>query len=398
MHRTKTPPHDSHTHADTRVESELVVWCNIGRTTPPNHPISFPTAPSMNNTSVFDFASFDSTSMMLLAAMTSVLFLAVHLFRPRTKVVPSTPWPSDVARPVSVNFHFTRTCNYACDFCFHTAKTSHREEIESMKAALTLLRDAGMKKVNFSGGEPFLYPKLLGELCEFCAVTLGVAVTIVSNGSKITEEWLMLYKRHVDYIAISCDTMSEDTSVELGRHDGSGKYDHVSKVRKAAALVKAAGVGLRINTTVTALNRDEDMREFIRGLAPKRWKVFQMLLVEGENFGLSRANNRDATRLVITAAQFAEYVERHREIECMVPENNATMQNSYVILDEYLRLLDTSSGAKKPSESILDVGVEKALRQSNGFDTVAFKNRKGIYDWQRVGEPAGSMCSKELDW
>ena len=26
--------------------------------------------------------------------------------------------------PLSVNYHFTRQCNYSCGFCFHTAKTS----------------------------------------------------------------------------------------------------------------------------------------------------------------------------------------------------------------------------------------------------------------------------------
>ena len=27
--------------------------------------------------------------------------------------------------PESVNYHFTRQCNYSCGFCFHTAKTSY---------------------------------------------------------------------------------------------------------------------------------------------------------------------------------------------------------------------------------------------------------------------------------
>lgn len=35
--------------------------------------------------------------------------------------------------PVSVNFHFTRKCNYECGFCFHTAKTSHITPLEDAK-------------------------------------------------------------------------------------------------------------------------------------------------------------------------------------------------------------------------------------------------------------------------
>ena len=32
------------------------------------------------------------------------------------------------------------------------------------KCGLKLLADAGMRKINFAGGEPFLYPAYMGEL------------------------------------------------------------------------------------------------------------------------------------------------------------------------------------------------------------------------------------------
>lgn len=43
--------------------------------------------------------------------------------------------PSKIV-PVSVNFHFTRKCNYECGFCFHTEKTSHVEPFENMQRGL----------------------------------------------------------------------------------------------------------------------------------------------------------------------------------------------------------------------------------------------------------------------
>jgi len=46
--------------------------------------------------------------------------------------------------PLSVNYHFTRKCNYQCGFCFHTAKTSFVLPIEDAKKGLALLKDAGM--------------------------------------------------------------------------------------------------------------------------------------------------------------------------------------------------------------------------------------------------------------
>ena len=53
-----------------------------------------------------------------------------------------------------------------------------------------------MKKVNFSGGEPFLPQKgrYLGEMVKYCKATLQLpSVTIVSNGSLIKENWFQQY-------------------------------------------------------------------------------------------------------------------------------------------------------------------------------------------------------------
>jgi radical S-adenosyl methionine domain-containing protein 2 len=104
--------------------------------------------------------------------------------------------PSPKKVPISVNYHFSRKCNYECGFCFHTAKTSHVLTLEQAKEGLTKLKEAGMKKINFAGGEPFLYPKFLGELVVFCKQTLQLeSVSIISNGSLIKEVWMEKYAK-----------------------------------------------------------------------------------------------------------------------------------------------------------------------------------------------------------
>lgn len=45
--------------------------------------------------------------------------------------------------PTSVNYHFTRQCNYKCGFCFHTAKTSYVLPLEEAKRGLLMLKEAG---------------------------------------------------------------------------------------------------------------------------------------------------------------------------------------------------------------------------------------------------------------
>lgn len=53
-----------------------------------------------------------------------------------------------------------------------------------------------MEKINFSGGEPFLYKrgKFLGELVQYCKEDLCLpSVSVVSNGSLVTEKWFDTY-------------------------------------------------------------------------------------------------------------------------------------------------------------------------------------------------------------
>lgn len=120
--------------------------------------------------------------------------------------------------PVSVNYHFTRECNYSCGFCFHTAKTSYVAPIEDIKVALRKLMEKGMRKINLSGGEPFLHPELLGQICKFSKEELNLeSVSIVTNGSKVRENFFRKYGTYVDIIAVSVDSFDEETNVKIGR-------------------------------------------------------------------------------------------------------------------------------------------------------------------------------------
>ena len=133
--------------------------------------------------------------------------------------------------PLSVNYHFTRKCNYECGFCFHTDTNSYIAPLEDGNAALKLLAQAGMKKINFAGGEPFLYPGHLGKMVDFCKEVLKLqSVSIVSNGSKITESWIKAHSKNVDILAISCDSFNEETNIAIGR----GKGTHIQQLYRIA--------------------------------------------------------------------------------------------------------------------------------------------------------------------
>lgn len=239
------------------------------------------------------------------------------------------------------------------------------------------LRDAGMKKLNFSGGEPFLQPKELGELCRFCKVDLGLeSVSIVSNGSKIQESWLKKFGEYVDILAISCDSFVEDTNKLIGR----GKGMHLAKLQQVRNWCTKFDIPFKLNSVINVHNVDEDMNAAVKQLQPVRWKVFQCLILDGENAGAGAL--RDAQELVITDEQFKTFEQRHQALDCFVPESNEKMKDSYLILDEELRFLNCTGGRKTPGPTLREVSVQEAL-QAAGFDSGMFVKRGGIYNWSR---------------
>lgn len=217
----------------------------------------------------------------------------------------------------------------------HTAKTSHVLSAKDAKRGLALLKQAGMKKLNFAGGEPFLVPKLLGDLAKYCKDVLSLeSVSVVTNGSKVTAEWLSEYGKYLDIMAVSCDSFNEETNVKIGR----GKGRHLDQVRGLSRMCKEHGIKLKINTVVNRHNFREDMNQPIREIAPFRWKVFQVLMVEGENH--SEHTLRDVRSFLITDDEFRVFCDAHRHHECFVPEANDVMRSSYLLLDEYMRFLN----------------------------------------------------------
>lgn len=298
--------------------------------------------------------------------------------------------------PLSVNFHFTRKCNYECQFCFHTAKTSHITPLDEAKQGLKLMAEVGMQKINFSGGEPFLYARYLGELVKFCKQNLRLeSVSIVSNGSKITKKWMEKYADYLDILAISVDSFDESTNIKIGR----GRGHHLEKLTKISEWCEEYGLKFKLNSVVCVHNWQEDMNHAITCLAPFRWKVFQCLLVDSENAGDQAV--RQAKDLLITDQQFQDFVARHQSLKCLVPESNLLMKSSYIILDEYMRFLNKGDKYAE-SESILTVGVERALRQVD-FEEETFNKRGGVYDWTKTShlmreqtEGEGGGCGQSL--
>ena len=95
----------------------------------------------------------------------------------------------------SVNYHLWTPCNMKCEFCFATFQDIHPDILpkghlgrEDCISLVESLAQAGFQKINFAGGEPTLCPWLADLLRR--ARNLGLTTSIVTNGSRITAEWV----------------------------------------------------------------------------------------------------------------------------------------------------------------------------------------------------------------
>jgi len=271
-------------------------------------------------------------------------------------------------RPISVNWHFWPWCNMKCKFCFATFNDV--KKVLPKDTALTvpgMLKDVGTEKITFVGGEPMLCPYLGELLIE--AKKQGLATKIVSNGTGFSRNFLNKYHEFIDIVSLSIDSSCNLKEEKLGRGWGS----HVNKIIEISIRLKEFNIPLQINTTVTSLTWKENMIALIEKLKPFRWKIFQVLPINGQNDGM-------VDDLLITQKEFDFFKNTHKEIPYAIFEDNTTMTGSYIMLDPIGRFYDNTTGKHIYSESIFKTGVINAFKQIS-WDKKKFLHRGGIYNW-----------------
>lgn len=271
----------------------------------------------------------------------------------------------------SVNFHLYKPCNDRCTFCFATFRDVEGQvSFQEVCRIIDALRAAGVRKINFVGGEPTLYREI-GPTIQH-AKSLGLTTSIVTNGARLGR----LLERHaaaLDWVGLSADSGIEAVQRGLGR----GRGNHVERTVAHAHALRGLKIRVKLNSVVTAATWLEDMSDLVRRIGPERWKVFQVLPMKGQNTG-------SVERLLVSPTQFAAFVERHRylAVEGFAPvvEDNTAMMGSYAMVDPVGRFFGNATGEHVYSAPILEVGVAAALAQV-GFSPSKFAERGGRYPW-----------------
>jgi radical S-adenosyl methionine domain-containing protein 2 len=283
--------------------------------------------------------------------------------------------------PRSVNLHFWRPCNMSCGFCFATYEDTRdlvprgHLDCDALLRLIDALASHGAEKLTLVGGEPTLCPWLDKLLAR--AKDAGLVTMIVSNGSRLLEPGYMERNlRDLDWLTLSVDSLDHVRNDTAGR-TLQGRTLLGPELLEIGAQARTLGMRLKLNTVVHRLNHDEDLTAFVRELQPRRWKLFQVLPVDGQN-------HERFAEFAIDRTTFDAFVERHRDLTAdgidVVAERNEDMRGSYAMIDPAGRFYDSATGRHRYSDPILEVGVELAWSQIL-FDSQRFRARGGDYDF-----------------
>ena len=270
-----------------------------------------------------------------------------------------------------INWHITEACNFSCRYCYAKWDGREKELIHDWGRTQKLLDEIASFfapgnpsnpleqalswsaiRLNLAGGEPLLYPNAVLRVLSH-ARSLGMNTSIITNGSRVSDDLMVQIAPLVSMIGISIDSCRTDTNLGIGRVDGRGSL--LNNQELAGLLAKARTLNpllsLKLNTVVNALNVDEYMGTTLDAFRPDRWKVFRMLPVITGNFAVS-------------SEAFEAFVARHAQYKgCMCVEDNDVMSESYLMVDPLGRFFQNKRGQQgyEYSESVDVVGARQAF-------------------------------------
>lgn len=303
----------------------------------------------------------------------------VHLQSGEGVVCPHVP-------ELVVNWHITEACNYKCRYCYAKWNDAGRELLHDWRRTRNLLDElqaffhpqnaanplrqhlswSGIR-LNLAGGEPLLYQDASLRVLEY-ARSKGMATSIITNGSRLTDDLLERLAPLVSMLGLSLDSTNPARNLAIGRVDSRGLLLDVDSLaaKLARARLRNPTLRLKINTVINALNHQEDMAPIIQALAPHRWKVLRMLpVVTGE--------------LAVSAEAFLAFVARHHALsELMCVEDNGDMSESYIMIDPLGRFFQNTNGRQgyHYSSPIDVIGAERAVGEWRlGVDAYASRYR-----------------------
>jgi len=280
-------------------------------------------------------------------------------------------------KKIVINYHITEKCNYICKHCFaeygldSRFKAEIHHDLEQVEKMLSLVyqyfTSLGYQsvRINFAGGEPLIVKKI-SDIIKL-AFNIGFEVSLISNGSALTEHFIKVTAPYLSVLGLSIDSFHSDTNLDIGRVTKSGSVNNFYKLAQKINLFRMLNpaISIKINTVVSDINYTESMSDNINQIAPNKWKIFEVI-----------PNKKEIG--AITRDQFEYFISHHKNMvkTSIFVEYKSDLINSYIMIDPLGRFYQRQSIqlANVFSTPIIKIGADSALKQV-GFNQHKFDKR-----------------------
>ncbi len=159
-------------------------------------------------------------------------------------------------------FEITGRCNLKCLHCYGEAGGRGKDDLstEEIEGIIRQSHEAGCRRIQLTGGEPLLREDL-PRIIRLCRDLGFEFIEVYTNGTRLTDEMVSLFKKHEVQVAVSFYSWRPETHDRITAHQGSWKQT----VRALEMLVQAE-VPVRAGIVSLALNQGdlEETFDFLR--------------------------------------------------------------------------------------------------------------------------------------
>ncbi|MBQ8027154.1 MAG: radical SAM protein, partial [Clostridia bacterium] len=207
-------------------------------------------------------------------------------------------WAKANSVPLTANFELTPFCNFSCVMCYvHLTKEEAERQGRMLSADEWLsiaaqVKEMGTLNITLTGGEPLTHPDFWYIYSELNK--MGFLISILSNGSLIDESAMEKFRRYgMPYsMKLTVYGASDETYLRT-----CNSPDGFTRVSKAIDLIKAAGVPLKLTSTIVRENAS-DLQEIYRFAHEK--KVMMQHTLSVVKSARSSLNSTSASRFALS--------------------------------------------------------------------------------------------------
>ncbi|WP_343004096.1 radical SAM protein [Clostridium sp. 2218st1_F5_2218SCRN_220325] len=179
-----------------------------------------------------------------------------------------------------LNISLTNICDLNCTYCmpYNDVATYNKGRylsVDDYKFIIKSMSELGIRKIEFTGGEPLLNPNLVDLIYyakNYCNIE---EVSLTTNGIKFSEQGLKLKNAGLDKVNIQINSLKEYKYESLTRGGNLGL------VLKSFSTALNLGIETTIDTLIIKNFNDDEMDDFIQ-LAnnfPITLRFFEMMYV-----------------------------------------------------------------------------------------------------------------------